>query len=61
MLRLLELALGIVLVYFGLSRFSRAKQARGVLYGLVAIVGLVLVIHGILLYIVPDFFKPVSW
>jgi hypothetical protein len=58
MLRLVEAVVGIVLIYLGLQWFGRERRATAVLYGLAAIAGLVLVVHGILLYLVPDFFKP---
>jgi hypothetical protein len=58
MLNLIEMVAGLGLIYFGLSRFGGASQGRGVLYALVALAGLVLAVHGLLLYQVPDFFKP---
>jgi len=58
MVRLLEMIIGLVLVYWGLDRFGRERQMRGFFYGLIALAGLVLVVHGILLYLVPNFFKP---
>ena len=58
MLNLIEMVVGLGLIYFGLSRFGGASQGRGVLYALVALAGLVLAVHGLLLYQVPDFFKP---
>ena len=58
MLRLVEVVVGIGLIYLGLLRFGRESQLKGALYGLAAIAGLVLLVHGILLYLVTDFFKP---
>ena len=58
MVRLIEVMVGIALIYLGLQSFGREGRLKGVLYGLVAIGGLVLVVHGILLYLVPNFFKP---
>ena len=56
MFRLVEVIIGVVLIFIGLDRFSVGGQIRGLLFGLIAIVGLILVVHGILLYNVPDFF-----
>lgn len=58
MLRLLEVVIGIGLIYLALRWFGRDRRPRAALYGLAAIAGLVLLVHGILLYLVPDFFKP---
>jgi hypothetical protein len=58
MLNLVELIVGLALIYFGLDRFAREKEPRWFLFGLLAIGGLVLAVHGVLLYAVPDFFKP---
>ncbi|MFZ1946506.1 MAG: hypothetical protein WAW06_03090 [bacterium] len=58
MLNLVELIAGLALIYFGLDRFAREGEARWYLFGLVAIGGLVLTVHGVLLYVVPDFFTP---
>jgi len=57
MIRLVEVILGLVLIYIGLDRFAGADRAMGVVYGVLAIVGLVLTVHGILLFNVPDFFE----
>jgi hypothetical protein len=57
MIRLVEIILGLILIYIGLGRFAGADQLKGFLFGLLAIVGLILAVHGILLYNVPDFFK----
>lgn len=57
MIRLVEIILGLVLIYVGLDRFAGAKRAMGLVFGALAIVGLILVVHGILLYSVPDFFE----
>jgi hypothetical protein len=56
MFYILEILLGIVLSYVGLQGISDAKGLKSVGYGLVAIVGLMLAVHGILLFNVPDFF-----
>jgi Co/Zn/Cd efflux system component len=56
MLRLLEIVLGIVLIYVGIDRLSTGEQVKALLYGAVAVAGLVLAVHGILLFTVPDFF-----
>jgi hypothetical protein len=58
MFHLIEAVVGVVLIYLGLSRFGPADQKRGFLFGVVAVVGLILAVHGILLFLVPDFFKP---
>jgi hypothetical protein len=58
MLRLLEMVVGLALIYLGLFRFDRMERLKGLLFGLVALAGLILAVHGILLYLVPDFFKP---
>jgi hypothetical protein len=57
MIRLVEVILGLVLIYVGLDRFAGADRIKGLLYGGLAIAGLILAIHGILLYNVPDFFE----
>jgi Co/Zn/Cd efflux system component len=57
MLKLVEVVIGLVLIYVSLDRFSRAGQVEGLLYGLVAIAGLVLAVHGILVFNVPEFFS----
>ena len=56
-IRLVEIVLGLVLIYVGLEKFSGADQIKGVIFGFVAIVGLILAVHGILLLNVPDFFE----
>ena len=57
MFYVLEILLGVVLSYVGLHGVSDASGLRSVGYGLVAIVGLMLAIHGMLLFSVPDFFS----
>jgi hypothetical protein len=57
MVRLAELILGLVLIYVGLDRFAGADRVKGLIFGALAVVGLILAIHGILLYTVPDFFE----
>ncbi len=56
MLHILELILGFVLIYTGMSSLGKSSGFASLGYGLLAIGGLLLVIHGILLYNVPDFF-----
>ena len=56
MLRLVEIIFGVVLIYVSLSAFSTARRFKAVVYGLLAMTGLVLAVHGILLLNVPDFF-----
>lgn len=58
MIHLIEAVIGVALIYLGMSRFAPADQKKGLLFGVVAVVGLILTVHGILLYLVPDFFKP---
>ena len=57
MIRLVEVILGLVLIYIGLDRFAGADRVMGVVYGVLAVAGLVLAVHGILLLNVPDFFE----
>jgi hypothetical protein len=57
MLKLVEIIVGVVLIYFGLHKLSKADQVMSLVFGIIAIVGLVLMVHGILLYSVPDFFS----
>jgi hypothetical protein len=61
MIRLFELILGLVAVFIGLYGFSGADKMRGLVFGLLAIGGLALVIYGVLLYDVPQFFEPSLW
>ena len=56
MLRLLEVIIGVVVIYVSLDRLSSADKLMSMLYGLIAVAGLILAVHGILLYNVPDFF-----
>ncbi len=56
MFYVLEILLGLVLSYVGLHGVSGASGLKSVGYGLVAIVGLMLAVHGVLLLNVPDFF-----
>jgi hypothetical protein len=56
MFYVLEILLGIVLSYVGLHGVSTTAGIKSVGYGLVAIVGLALAVHGILLFNVPGFF-----
>lgn len=57
MLKLVEIVIGLALIYFGLNRLSNESRVMSILFGAVALVGLVLIVHGVLLYNVPDFFK----
>jgi hypothetical protein len=57
MIKLAEIIIGLALVYVGLDKFSSADQIKGVIFGLLAIVGLILAVHGILLFNVPNFFE----
>ena len=57
MLRLAEVVLGLVLIYVGLDRFAGADRLKSLVYGGLAILGLILAVHGILLFSVPDFFE----
>ena len=57
MIRLVEVILGLALIYVGLDRFAVANRIMGLVFGALAIVGLVLLVHGILLFNVPDFFE----
>jgi hypothetical protein len=57
MIRLVEVILGLVLIYVGLDRFTGADRLKGLVYGALAILGLILAVHGILLFNVPDFFE----
>jgi hypothetical protein len=56
MLKLVEILIGIALIAFGMERLSKADQVLSLLFGIIAILGLVLMVHGILLFSVPDFF-----
>lgn len=56
MFNILEILLGVVLSYVGLQGVSTATGLKSVGYGLVAVVGLMLAVHGMLLFNVPDFF-----
>ena len=57
MIRLVEVVFGLILIYVGLDRFSVADRIRGLAFGGLAIAGLILAVHGILLFNVPGFFK----
>jgi len=56
MLHILEMIAGLVLMYTGLSSLEKASGFNSLGLGLIAIGGLVLLLHGVLLYNVPDFF-----
>lgn len=57
MVHILEIIVGIVLIYTGLSSLSKSSGLVSIAYGLLATAGLILVIHGVLLYNVPEFFR----
>jgi hypothetical protein len=57
MVRLVEVILGLVLIYAGLDRFTGTDKVRALVYGGLAVLGLILAVHGILLFNVPDFFE----
>ena len=59
MLRLVEIVLGMALMYFGIEKLCHADRVRSVIYGLIAIAGLIVTVHGLLVYLVPGFFGPV--
>jgi hypothetical protein len=59
MFHVLEILLGLVLSYVGLQGISDSSGVKSLGYGLVAIAGLALAVHGILLFNVPDFFAGV--
>jgi len=56
MLSLLELMVGLVLVYLGLSAMQR-RSISAFFGSLLSIAGLLMVLHGTLIFNVPDFFK----
>lgn len=58
MLRLVEIVLGMALMYFGIEKLCHADQVRSVVYGVIAIAGLIVMVHGLLVYLVPGFFGP---
>ncbi|HVP58566.1 MAG TPA: hypothetical protein VMU02_10750 [bacterium] len=58
MFHVIEAVIGVALIYLGLSKFGPADQKMGFLFGMVAVLGLILAVHGILLFLVPGFFKP---
>ena len=53
MLRLVEIVLGMALMYFGIEKLCHADRVRSVIYGLIAIAGLIVTVHGLLVYLVP--------
>jgi hypothetical protein len=57
MIRLVEMIFGLVLIYVGLDRFGGADRVMGLVYGALAIAGLILAVHGVLMFNVPDFFE----
>ena len=58
MLRLVEIVLGMAVMYFGIEKLCHSDQIRSVAYGVIAIAGLVVTVHGLLVYLVPGFFGP---
>ena len=58
MLKLVEILLGMALMYFGIERICKADQVRSIMYGVIAIAGLIVTVHGLLVYLVPGFFGP---
>lgn len=59
MLKLVEILLGMALMYFGIEKICHAGQLKSIVFGVVAIAGLIVMVHGLLLYLVPGFFDPV--
>lgn len=55
---MVEIVLGMALMYFGIEKLCHADQVRSVIYGVIAIVGLIVTVHGLLVYLVPGFFGP---
>jgi hypothetical protein len=58
-LKLVEIVIGMALMYFGIEKLCNSDQASSVIYGVIAIAGLIVTVHGLLVYLVPDFFSPV--
>jgi hypothetical protein len=56
MFKLVEILIGLILIYVGLERLSNSGRLLSVIFGMVAVLGLVMAVHGILLFNVPDFF-----
>lgn len=56
MLSLLEVLAGLAMVYLGLSGM-RKHSLSGLVAGIVSIVGLLMAVHGTLIFNVPQFFK----
>jgi hypothetical protein len=57
-LRLVEIVLGMAVMYFGIEKLCNADQVRSIAYGVIAIAGLIVTVHGLLVYLVPGFFGP---
>jgi hypothetical protein len=55
---LVEIVLGMAVMYFGIEKLCHSDRVRSVVYGLIAIAGLIVTVHGLLLYLVPGFFGP---
>jgi hypothetical protein len=47
------------MMYFGIEKLCYSDQVRSVIFGVIAIAGLIVTIHGLLVYLVPGFFTPV--
>jgi hypothetical protein len=45
-------------MYFGIEKLTQSDQIKSLFFGIIAIAGLVISVHGILLYLVPGFFGP---
>jgi hypothetical protein len=58
LLKLVEIILGMALMYFGIEKLCNADQVKSVLFGVIAIAGLIVAVHGLLVYLVPGFFGP---
>ena len=58
MLRLVEIVLGMAVMYVGIEKLCHADQVRSIIYGVIAIAGLIVTVHGLLLHLVPGFFGP---
>ncbi len=57
MLKIVEIIVGLLLFYYGLSRTVVSVRLQALVYGLIGALGLVLAIHGVLIYNVPHFFS----
>jgi len=57
-LKLVEILIGMAVIYFGMEKICQADQAKSLMFGLIAIAGLIIMFHGLLVYLVPGFFGP---